>query len=66
MTSHDATITGYLLLVGLALGLELAAIRDGSRIPSLGQLLARIMRTRSGRIGVLTAWAWVGLHFFAR
>ena len=26
----------------------------------------RIMRTRTGRVGVLVAWAWVGAHFFAR
>jgi hypothetical protein len=29
-------------------------------------VLARIMRTRTGRVGVLVAWAWIGLHFFAR
>lgn len=66
MTWHEATMTGYLLLVGVAVGLQLAATRDGSRIPSLGRVLAHIMRTRAGRIGVLTGWAWVGLHFFAR
>ena len=52
--------------MGVAVGLQLAATRDGSRIPSLGRVLAHIMRTRAGRIGVLTGWAWVGLHFFAR
>jgi hypothetical protein len=66
MTWHDVTITGYLVLVGVALGLQVAAMRGGSRIPSLGHLLAHIMRTRSGRIAVLTGWVWVGLHFFAR
>jgi len=24
------------------------------------------MRSRTGRVGVLVAWAWIGLHFFAR
>jgi hypothetical protein len=35
-------------------------------IPPLGDLLTRIMRSRTGRVGVLVAWAWLGLHFFAR
>jgi Family of unknown function (DUF6186) len=24
------------------------------------------MSTRTRRVGLLVAWAWVGLHFFAR
>ena len=43
---------------------EPAAQRVG--IPTLGHVLTRIMRTRTGRVGMLVAWAWVGLHFFAR
>jgi hypothetical protein len=66
MTWHDATMAGYLLIVGVAIGLQVAATPGGSRVPSLGQVVAHIMRTRAGRIGVLTGWAWVGLHFFAR
>jgi hypothetical protein len=40
--------------------------RPGSRIPSLGELLTSVMRTRSGRVGVIAGWAWIGLHLFAR
>jgi hypothetical protein len=29
-------------------------------------LLRRVMRTRSGRVGVLVGWAWLGVHFLAR
>ena len=29
-------------------------------------LVRRIMRTRTGRVGMLAAWAWLGLHFFAK
>jgi hypothetical protein len=36
------------------------------RIPRLGEVLAVIMRTRTGRVGVIVAWAWLGLHFFAK
>jgi hypothetical protein len=42
------------------------SLREGSRIPSLGVVFSRVMRTRSGRVGMMAGWAWVGLHFFAR
>ncbi|MFZ5871254.1 MAG: DUF6186 family protein [Actinomycetota bacterium] len=66
MTSRTVTIGGYLLVLAGAAGLQLAARRSGSRVPPLGRLLAHVMGSRAGRIGVLTGWAWVGLHFFAR
>jgi hypothetical protein len=36
------------------------------QIPAAAAAGARIMRTRTGRVGVLVAWAWLGLHFFAK
>lgn len=66
MSAHDVTIAGYLLVLLAGLLLELLAIRAPSRIPPLGDVLTRVMRTRTGRVGVLVAWAWLGLHFFAR
>jgi len=64
MSSHDVTVLGYLLILLAGVALELLATR--TRIPSLGQVLSRVMRTRTGRVGVLVAWAWLGLRFFAR
>jgi len=46
--------------------LEVVATRTKSPVPSLGDVLTRIMRTRTGRVGVLVAWAWLGLHFFSQ
>lgn len=66
MNSHDLTVLGYLVLLLAGLLLELVAARTRAQIPALGQVLTRIMRTRTGRVGVLVAWAWVGLHFFAQ
>ena len=45
--------------------------REGSRIPSFGQLSGFVMqyqvgRLPVGRIAVLGFWWWVGWHFFAR
>jgi hypothetical protein len=66
MNSHDITVLGFLIvLVGL-IGTEVAARRPGSRIPTLGRVFTRVMRTRTGRVGILVAWAWLGLHFFAK
>ena len=64
MNSHDLTVLGYLVLLLAGLLLELLATRSRTQIPALEQVLTRVMRTRTGRVGVLVAW--VGLHFFAQ
>jgi len=66
MNSHDVTITGYVVILLAVFGLQLAATRTKAPVPPLGTVLSRIMRTRTGRVGVLVAWAWLGLHFFAK
>ena len=66
MNSHDLTMFGYLLFLLAGVVLELLARRNRLRIPALEAVLASAMRTRTGRVGVLVAWAWLGLHFFAR
>ena len=66
MSSHDLTITGYVVILLAAAGLQLAATRTRAPVPPLGAVLSRIMRTRTGRVGMLVAWAWLGLHFFAK
>ncbi|HEV8621933.1 MAG TPA: DUF6186 family protein [Actinomycetota bacterium] len=66
MNSHDVTVAGYLVIVSSGVGTELLSHRSGSRIPSFGKVLSRLMRSRSGRVGVVAGWAWLGMHFFAR
>jgi hypothetical protein len=66
MTWHEVTIAGYLLAVAGIVVLQLLATRTAVPVPSLGDLFTRAMRSRTGRVGILVAWAWVGLHFFAR
>jgi len=66
MNSHEITIIGYLVVLGGIVVLEVLATRTRVPVPSLGDLLTRAMRSRTGRVGILVAWAWVGLHFFAR
>jgi Family of unknown function (DUF6186) len=66
MNSHDVTVLGYAAIAISGAILQLRSLRAGSRMPSLGRLLGWVMRTRSGRVGVITGWVWVGLHYFAR
>jgi hypothetical protein len=66
MTSRAVTIVGYLLIMGCGVALELSSRRRGSPVPSFGAVLRRIVSTRSGRVGVMTGWAWLGVHFLAR
>jgi hypothetical protein len=66
MSGHEVTIAGYLLVVAGIVVLQVLASRTRVPVPSLGELLTRAMRSRTGRVGVLVAWAWIGLHFFAR
>jgi hypothetical protein len=66
MTSRDLTIAAYVLIALVGVALQAASYGRRSRIPSLSTLFRRVMRTRSGRLGVVAGWAWLGLHFFAR
>ena len=66
MNSHDIAVMVYVLFALVMLGLQALSLRRNSRIPSLGTDFSRVMRTRSGRVGVIAGWAWLGLHFFAR
>jgi Family of unknown function (DUF6186) len=66
MTSRDVTVLGYMAVLAAGVLVGLLARRTRLRIPALADVLAHIMRTRTGRVGMLVAWAWVGLHFFSR
>jgi Family of unknown function (DUF6186) len=66
VNSHDITVTGYLAVVLGGVLLQVLATRTRAPVPPLGAVLSRVMRTRTGRVGVLVGWAWIGLHFFAK
>ena len=64
-------IAGFLSVLVTLAGVEIAARREASRIPTLGDLCGFVMRYHVGRlpvgrIAVLGFWWWVGWHFFAR
>jgi len=66
MNSRDLTIFGYLGVLAAGITLQVLAIRWPGRLPSLGRVLSHAMQSRTGRVGIIVAWAWIGLHFFAR
>jgi uncharacterized protein DUF6186 len=64
--SRNITIIGFAVLISTMAGLEFAARRGISRIPTLGQWLGYLMRSKTGRALVLVGWWWLGWHYFAR
>lgn len=68
---RELAIAGFLGAFGAALGLEWAARRPGSKIPTLGSVCGAVMRYRVGRLpvgrlAVFGFWWWLGWHFLAR
>jgi uncharacterized protein DUF6186 len=45
---------------------EGSAVRRLACVPSLREVLAYLMSSRTGRVCTLLSWWWVGWHFFAR
>jgi hypothetical protein len=56
---------GFAVLLVAALALE-AAARRGRGPATLGEAVGAAMRTTPGRVAVLLAWLWLGVHFLAR
>jgi|SoiMethySBSTD1v2_1073268.scaffolds.fasta_scaffold4784466_2 hypothetical protein len=70
VSSRQITIAGFLLALGVAGCVELAARRGaqfrGRPLPTADDVLAFVMRNRTGRVIVMVAWCWLGWHFLAR
>ena len=56
---------GFAVLLAAALALE-AAARRGSGPATVVEALGAALRTTPGRVAVLLAWVWLGVHFLAR
>ncbi|MDG4808423.1 DUF6186 family protein [Micromonospora sp. WMMD1120] len=64
-------IGGFLTALVLFAAVEWVARREGSRVPTLGEVCAYVMRYEVGsvpvgRIGLFGFWWWLGWHFLAR
>jgi hypothetical protein len=56
---------GFAVLLLAALALEVAA-RRGAGPATVAQAVGAAMRSTPGRVAVLLAWLWLGVHFLAR
>ncbi|MGB2571325.1 DUF6186 family protein [Micromonospora citrea] len=68
---RTVAIAGFLAALLLLAVLEWLARRPDSRVPSLADVCAYVMRYEVGpvpvgRIGVFGFWWWLGWHFLAR
>jgi hypothetical protein len=71
MTSRFIIISLFLVAALAFATVELLSRREGSRVPSMGDLSGFVMqyqvgRVPVGRVAVLGFWWWIGWHFFAR
>ena len=66
MSSHAVTVMVYAAIVLAGVLLQIVSRNPRARVPSLGAVIRKAASTRSGRVGLLAGWAWLGLHFFAR
>lgn len=61
--TRTIAIVLYAVAAALAIGF---GRRNGSQLPTVEELLGRVMTTRTGRACSMLFWLWVGWHFFAR
>lgn len=66
MTSRELTISAFLVLAVVALGLYLLGrVRRLGLVP-LGDVTDAIRTSTAGRFALVLSWAWVGWHLLAR
>jgi hypothetical protein len=66
MVTRVLTILGFAAVIAPLAALESLGRREGSRIPTLGEWLGYVMRSRAGRLLILLGWLWLGWHYFSR
>lgn len=63
--TRTVTLAGFAILAATMLAWQALGLIF-RRTATLGQALARVTRSRSGRPMLLTAWLWLGWHLFVR
>jgi Family of unknown function (DUF6186) len=63
---HLVSVAIFSGLIVWVVALDQRARRDDSTLTSFGHVMGRLMATRTGRVGVLLAWWWMGWHLLAR
>jgi type II secretory pathway component PulJ len=63
--TRPITLAGYVLLVTAVATNQALALRL-RRTATLGQAVATLRRSRTGRLSLLATWLWLGWHLFVR
>ena len=66
MSSRELTITGFLVLAVVALGLYLLGCARRWGLSPLEDVTDAIRSSKEGRFALAFSWAWVGWHLLAR
>jgi len=66
MTGLEISVAGCALLTLTVAGVQVASRNVDLRIRPRSTTLGQVIATRSGRLTVVAAWVWLGLHLFAR
>ncbi len=65
MSTRDAVITGYIVILAAFLAYELVTLAH-PKLPSLGDGIDTMVRSRAWRWALLIGWLWLGWHLFVR
>jgi Family of unknown function (DUF6186) len=65
MTTRTVTFAGFAVIIGLGVLWGAFTARRANSL-SLGRAVAGLTRSKWGRAMMFLAWAWLGLHLFAR
>jgi hypothetical protein len=66
MSLRKLTITGFLVLAVVAVGLHLLGRVHRLGLAPLGDVTDAIRTSTAGRLALTFSWAWVGWHLLAR
>jgi hypothetical protein len=63
--TRPVTIAGYVVLATAMAAYQTLGLLLG-KTATLGQAVAALRRSRTGRVSLLATWLWVGWHLFVR
>jgi hypothetical protein len=66
MSPYAVIVTGFAVLLGVAVAVEILARAGCAPLRPAGEALAAALAYRAGRWAVMGGWLWLGFHFLAR
>jgi hypothetical protein len=66
MTTRQATIAGFVLVLAIGFIADALARHGRLAVPTFGHALEMVRSRPIGRVILLVVWFWLGWHFIAR